>query len=204
MTVVRSNKGEFIPDAGSRDRKLTLIEHFLPRHQFSERHACAIAAPPARVLDAVAAYRPETDPLFRAMIGLRELPMRLFDKSDHQRASFGIDDFTLLGRDETSIVYGLVGQFWKSDYGLVPVADGAAFLAIDTDDVAKLALAFAVNHDREGRTLLVTETRVHCANRAIRLKFTPYWLLIRPVSGLLRRRILSSIRKTSEQGVLHS
>lgn len=182
---------------------MTLIEHFLPRHQFSERHACAIAASPARILDVVAAYRPETDPFFRAMIGLRELPMRLFGKPDHQRASFGIDDFTLLGRDETSIVYGLAGQFWMSDYGLVPVADGAAFRAIDADDVAKLVLAFTVNRDREELTRLVTETRVYCPNYATRLKFTPYWLLIRPVSGLLRRRILSSVRKTSEQGVLH-
>lgn len=204
MNVVWSNIGEFTPDAGSKDRELALIEHFLPTHQFSERHACAIAAPPARVLDAVAAYRPETDPLFRAMIGLRELPMRLFGKPDHQRASFGIDDFTLLGRDETSIIYGLVGQFWKPNYGLVSVADGAAFLAVDADDVAKLVLAFTVNRDPEDRTRLVTETRVHCANRAARLKFTPYWLLIRPVSGLLRRRILSSVRKASERGELHS
>lgn len=183
---------------------MTLIEHFLPRHQFSERHACAITAPPDRILDAVAVYRPETDPLFRAMIGLRELPMRLFGKPDHRRASFGIDDFTLLGRDETSIVYGLIGQFWKPNYGLVSVSDGAAFLAIDADNVAKLVLAFTVNRDREGQTRLVTETRVYCPNHATRLKFTPYWLLIRPVSGLLRRRILSSVRKTSEQGELHS
>jgi hypothetical protein len=181
-----------------------LIEHFLPTYQFSERHVCAVAAPSARVLDAVAAYRPESDPLFRAMIGLRELPMRLFGRPDHQRAAFGIDDFTLLGRDETSIVYGLVGQFWKPNYGLAPVADGAAFLAFDADDVAKLVLAFAVNRDSERRTRLVTETRIHCASRATRLKLTPYWLLIRPVSGLLRRRILSSVRKACEQGELLS
>jgi len=204
MSVVRNNMREFAPDAGFKDRDLALIEHFLPTYQFSERHACAIAAPPARVLDAMAAYRPEADPLFRAMIGLRELPMRLFGKPDDQRAPFGLDDFTLLGRDDTSIVYGLVGQFWKPNYGLVPVADGAAFVAIDADDVAKLVFAFAVNRDPAGRTRLVTQTRVHCANRATCLKFMPYWLLIRPVSGLLRRRILSSVRKASEHGALRS
>jgi hypothetical protein len=88
--------------------------------------------------------------------------------------------------------------------GLAPVADGAAFLAFDADDVAKLVLAFAVNRDSERRTRLVTETRIHCASRATRLKLTPYWLLIRPVSGLLRRRILSSVRKACEQAELLS
>ncbi len=181
---------------------MALIEHFLPTHQFSERHACAIDAPAARILDAVAAYRPDADPLFRAMIGLRELPMRLFGRGDRQPATFGMDDFTLLGRDDDSIVYGLAGQFWAANYGLAPITDGAAFLALEADDIAKLALAFTVDRDQHGRTRLVTETRVHCTTDAARRKFRPYWLLIRPVSGLLRRRTLSSIRRTSEQGAV--
>lgn len=179
---------------------MALIEHFLPTHQFSERHACTIAAPAARILDAVAAYRADSDPLFRAMIGLRELPMRLFGRADRQRATFGMDDFTLLGRDDESIVYGLTGRFWAANYGLVPITDGAAFLAVDADDIGKLVLAFTIEHDKEGRTRLVTETRVYCTSQAARRKFLPYWLLIRPVSGLLRRRTLSSIRRTCEQG----
>jgi hypothetical protein len=56
-----------------------------------------------------------------------------------------------------------------------------------------------VQHQPDGLTLLVTETRVFCPDRASLLKFTPYWLLIRPVSGLIRRRILSSIKQMSER-----
>ncbi|MCA4125719.1 hypothetical protein LDY98_05140, partial [Pseudomonas aeruginosa] len=44
-----------------------------------------------------------------------------------------------------------------------------------------------------GATLLHTETRVFCPDRASRLRFTPYWVAIRPVSGLIRRRLLAGI-----------
>ncbi|ORE24217.1 hypothetical protein BKN47_31165 [Pseudomonas aeruginosa] len=46
-----------------------------------------------------------------------------------------------------------------------------------------------------GATLLHTETRVFCPDRASRLRFTPYWLAIRPVSGLTRRRLLAGIER---------
>jgi hypothetical protein len=48
--------------------------------------------------------------------------------------------------------------------------------------VAKLALGFSVENGSSGKTKLVTETRVHCPDRLSRLSFTPYWILIRPVS----------------------
>jgi hypothetical protein len=36
---------------------------------------------------------------------------------------------------------------------------------------------------------------VFCPDRASRLRFTPYWLAIRPVSGLIRRRLLAGIER---------
>jgi hypothetical protein len=47
-------------------------------------------------------------------------------------------------------------------------------------------------------TLLTTETRVYCPDRYSLLMFTPYWLAIRPVSGVLRRRMLRTIREIAE------
>ncbi|RUB30932.1 hypothetical protein IPC1429_29005 [Pseudomonas aeruginosa] len=46
-----------------------------------------------------------------------------------------------------------------------------------------------------GATLLHTETRVFCPDRASRLRFTPYCLAIRPVSGLTCRRLLAGIER---------
>lgn len=176
-----------------------LLDRYLPTYQFSETHACLIAAEPTAIVDNVVAYRPESDWFFRLMIGLQELPMRLVGKPGTPSAPFGFDDFTLLGRSADEIVYGLVGRFWRPDYGLEPVVDGPAFQAFAAGDVARLALAFATRRHPDGRTQLVTETRIDCPSRAARLKFTLYWLVIRPVSGLVRRRMLASIRRASEQ-----
>ena len=178
-----------LPDTGMR-----LLDRYLPTYQFSEMHACLVAAEPAAILDRVAAYRPDSDRFFRLMIGLREWPMRVLGKPDAVRPQFGFDDFTLLGRSESEIVYGLVGRFWRPDYGLETIADDAAFVACDATHIAKLALAFQTRRDPDGRTRLVTETRVFCASRAARLKFMPYWLLDPP-----RQRFLATAHACVDQ-----
>jgi hypothetical protein len=177
---------------------MSLIDQLLPTYQFSERHSCRVAADPAMVLDAVAAYRPDDDRFFRFLIGLRELPMRLLAKADRIPEPFGLHNFTLLARTDEAIVYGLIGKFWRLNYGLTPVASGEAFRSFSANGVAKLALGFSVENASTGQTRLVTETRVHCPDRLSRLSFTPYWILIRPVSGLIRRRILNSVKGMSE------
>lgn len=57
-----------------------LLDRYLPTYQFSETHACLIAAEPTAILDNVVAYRPESDRFFRTVIGLREIPMRLLGR----------------------------------------------------------------------------------------------------------------------------
>jgi hypothetical protein len=178
---------------------MSLIDQLLPAYQFSERHSCPVAADPAMVLDAVAAYRPDHDRFFRLMIGLRELPMRLPASADRIPEPFGLHNFTLLARTDEAIVYGLIGKFWRLNYGLTPVASCEAFRSFSENGVAKLALGFSVENASAGQTRLVTETRVHCPDRLSRLSFTPYWILIRPVSGLIRRRILNSVKGESER-----
>lgn len=179
-----------------------LVDRYLPVFQFSETHECTVAAGPARTIEAAAAYQPLNDPFFRAMIGLREAPARLVSLVTGQdrptSEPFGLHEFTLLEQREDALVFGLIGQFWKLDYGLRPVADGDGFIAFDDGDAAKLVLRFSASRHDNGTTRLVTETRVFCPNLKTRLKFWPYWLVIRPVSGMIRRRILASIKRLSE------
>lgn len=141
---------------------MPLIDRYLPNYHFSETHARLVSAPPTAILAAVAAYRAETDWFFRVMIRLREAPARLVGRRDAQRAPFDLTAFTLLARNEGEIVYGLIGRFWSLGFGLAPVVDGTDFLAYDQGDAAKLALTFRTHPHSDGRTRLVTETRVSC------------------------------------------
>lgn len=171
-----------------------LIDDFLPQFQFREIHRRRIRAGAAPVMEAVMGYRPESDPVFRTAIALRELPLRLLRR---RRPPFGLDDFTLLGREgDGELVYGLAGRFWRADYGLIPIADAGAWHACTAEGTARLALGFRVAAHDPG-VELVTETRIFCHDPAGLRRLRPYWYLIRPVSGLIRRRILSSIARAA-------
>ena len=186
---------------------MSLIETFLPTYQFQERHALVVDSPPAALLDSVLLPGATEDPWAKQFIRLRELPDRLLGylgagSGLRHRASFGIDDFMPLGRDgDREIAFGLVGRFWQRDYGLVTLEQPPLqFASYAEPGLAKLVLNFSTEALPDGRTRLATETRVHCMDRAAQRRFTPYWWLIRPVSGLIRQRLLARLRDRSFRG----
>jgi hypothetical protein len=111
---------------------------------------------------------------------------------------FTLANFIPLARDgDREIVAGLIGKFWRPDFGLFVVNGPSEFLACNPPKTAKLAIGFVAEQLGEV-TVLTTETRVYCPDRYSLIMFFPYWLVIRPVSGLLRRRALGTIRRIAE------
>jgi len=186
-------------DAVSKDNcDMEFVEKYLPDCSFTETHGRDLHARPDEALKAALACRAESDAFFRVAIGLREMPMRLLAKLGfrHEPAPFGFENFTLLEtRPGRELVFGLIGRFWESDYGLVPIPDGAAFMAFAAGGVARLVLGFQATAQSNGTTHLVTDTRVFCPDQETLRRFAPYWYLIRPVSGLIRSRMLKSIAR---------
>ncbi|OUI94100.1 hypothetical protein HK13_06435 [Acetobacter indonesiensis] len=174
------------------------IETLLPRVDFRERHSIDIAAPSGRILDCAMDYRLKHDPLVRAAIKLRELPMRVLGRTS--RPPFNQNDFTFLGRDgDSTLAFGLVGAFWEADYGLLPCRSVEDFRSCARQDVCRLVLSYTLQLLTHGRQRLTTETCVFCPAPTTRRRFAPYWYLIRPVSGLIRRRMLASVRAQAER-----
>jgi hypothetical protein len=181
----------------------SLIDRFLPQYQFAEQHQLPVAATPAALLDQAEDTHMGDDPLVLRMIALREAPARLAQRlglgARLPARPFGLADFTPLGRNgDEELAFGLAGRFWHADYGLLPIADGQAFGAAAHAPVARLVLNFTARPQPDGRTLLATETRVHCPDAATLRRFRPYWMLIRPVSGLIRRRLLQRIASAAQ------
>lgn len=188
-------------------KPMTLIDRYLPVYQFRERHQLLVDASPAALLDAAGLPEVVDDPWVRGFIRLREFPDRLMGALGgrsglRNRAPFGFHSFTPLGRDaDRELAFGLVGRFWQSDYGSVPIDSPGAFEDFEEAGVAKLVLNFSAEPLGDGCTWLRTETRVFCNNRASMLRFTPYWWVIRPVSGLIRRRLLKRIGDAAHPGL---
>lgn len=181
---------------------MSLLHTFLPEHQFSEQHRIRVNAAPARVLDMVSQLDVTDFPLARMFLHLRAIPARIaaaMGRPNARRidAGFGLHDFTVLGRDgDREFALGLVGHFWEAAGGLVRV-EASAFRAFSEPNIAKLVMTFVAEPDGAG-TLLTTRTCVHCSDTPARRRFTPYWVLIRIPSGLIRRMMLQRIKQLAE------
>ncbi|MDQ3940684.1 MAG: hypothetical protein M3238_04950 [Actinomycetota bacterium] len=99
-------------------------------------------------------------------------------------------------RPPREFVMGAVGKFWRPDSGLVRIAL-EEFRSFDEPDYAKAALTFIVEEHGTG-SLLSTETRVACTDASARRKFSLYWRLIGPFSGLIRRLMLEQVKRIAE------
>lgn len=176
---------------------MSLSLHYLPEAQFAETHSILVEAEPAAILDAVERVAPTDDPLIARLLALRETPARLLGQRN-RAAPFGLHSFLPLERREKELALGLVGRFWRPDFGLVALPGAEAFRAFAAPGIAKLVLSYGVEPASAGLSRLVTQTRVFCPDRPARLKMTPYWLAIRPVSGFIRKRSLRLIKAEAE------
>jgi hypothetical protein len=182
---------------------MELMNRLLPKWQFAERHALQLDhITAAQAYASIVPGLSADDPWIQQAIALRELPGRLLRSLGLSRntlppQAFGFHSFTCLGQvPEQEVVFGLAGRFWQMDYGLCPVADAAAFAALT--DQPRLLLNVCVEPLDEHRCRLITHTRVHCPTDAQRRRFAPYWYAIRPVSGLIRQRLLHRIARVAK------
>ncbi|NMM37950.1 MAG: hypothetical protein HHJ09_10605 [Glaciimonas sp.] len=196
-------------------RKTTLESAFdvaaryLPTYHYSERHAIAsVDAAPAVILSAMKNYDDRQDKVLNTLLTVREWPSRAAavlgrKNALHARTRFGLDDFCLLEETSREITFGLIGRFWKLDYGLFPIASAADFQDFQQPGVAKLVMSFAVEPNARGNWRLMTETRIWCPDTKSRLMLLPYWVVIRLASGWIRLRTLNQIKKNAEQAHHH-
>ncbi|MEP2783203.1 MAG: hypothetical protein ABJO67_21430 [Pseudoruegeria sp.] len=175
---------------------------FLADYSFYECHTSElISAQPAQIIEAVASLDMRDDKLADFALSLREMPdsLRRKLKGSGQSASkkeFGFDSFTLLKRTDYEVSRGLIGRFWNPVLDLQDVGDVSEFCDHSDTTQAKLVLRFLVTGTDGPNHQLVTETFIYCPTRRTKLFFTPYWFAIRLMSGWLRKRTLTSIRKT--------
>jgi hypothetical protein len=96
------------------------------------------------------------------------------------------------------LVLGLAGRFWR------PAAEIVRLTPDEFRTFRRPGNALAVWNfrleDEDGGVRLTTETRVRCVDEAARRSFLRYWRVVGPFSGLIRVRMLRSIRRTAERG----
>jgi hypothetical protein len=96
--------------------------------------------------------------------------------------------FLLLGERTSEEI--VVGVLWgRTNQAVTP----EQFIELDDPGHTKVAMNFAMRPHDTG-TLVTTETRAFSTDDGARRRFARYWLIIRPFSGLIRRRMLAVLR----------
>lgn len=171
-----------------------LIDQFLPEFDFSERHDTDVTADPRLVYRAILEVDLLDSWIIQFLFRLRGLPiarpMRL--------AAFSAFGFVPLGEEpDFEMVLGVVGRFWRARGDLQKVSP-EGFIAFAEPGYAKAAWNFRVE-PAPGGTLASTETRIRTTDVTAQRSFRRYWLVIRPFSALIRKRLLTLIKRQAER-----
>lgn len=185
----------------------TRLDEFAPVWQFREFHTISIAAPPARVFEAIKRVRADEIFLFRTLIWIRsggQPPPKnvltaakrfesLIDVATHSTFVYLADDAP------REFVVGTVVGWPPGARGTItpevfqkPLPPGFALATMN----------FMVASDGGSGSVVSTETRVFANSPSARGRFAAYWRVIYPGSAIIRRMWLRAIerRATSLEG----
>lgn len=172
-----------------------LIDEFLPEYDERERHSIVVRASASEVYRAIERLNLQKARLINFLFRLRGIPA----SGNFSREDFLKMRFVILGeRPNVEILLGLTGKFWKSGGDLIRV-ERDDFVRFNKAGYAKAVWNFSLDEIDGGAFRLKTETRVFCTDAASRLQFRLYWFFIGWFSGLIRREMLSVIKKAAEE-----
>ena len=189
-----------------------IIDELLPRCDVATRHTIKVRATPAAAYAALRRADFSERGVVRVLTALRALPATLVEWRRHGRmrprrpvetlAALEKSGFVLLADvPPTELVLGIEGRFWALDGGRCTPPAESFRAAAPQPGTARAVWGFSFTPLDATRTLVTTQTRVLCADAEARRRFLPYWFVIKPASGLIRRAILRQLRDAAERRV---
>jgi hypothetical protein len=182
-----------------------LIDRFLPEYDEIEHHEAAVDAPSDRTYRAVKEIDLARSPIVLALLFARGLP-HLFTGAVKPKRRLALDDivesgFVVLGEEPgRELVLGIIGKFWRPGSGVHHI-EANEFTGFDEPGFSKAVWNFLVADRPGGGSTVVTETRVASTDAEARRNFGWYWRLIGPFSALIRRIVLSQVKRDAERPV---
>ncbi|HEY3403555.1 MAG TPA: hypothetical protein VGK59_09225 [Ohtaekwangia sp.] len=169
-----------------------LHDKYLPVFHFSEGHSVVIQASPKKIFSLVDNMDFRRSWIIRILFALRGIPASMTSLNGLAKGKF----ITLEVIPDQEIIIGLIGRFWKPT-GDLQYFDPKEFTKLNQEGFAKACWNFYLTP--EGRGIrLATETRIFCADENSRKKFSRYWFVIRPFSGIIRKEMLKAIKRQAE------
>jgi hypothetical protein len=197
--------GWFWPAASFRTSSpATRLDAFMPEYNFEEHHEITIQAPPDRVRYAIDHVSFSDLPEMRTLGRVRNIAMGVRASGSAPLAPTPIVEVVKNGRsgffalDDTprEFVIGLAGQPWNNRAVRLKSEEFRAWAAPGN---IKVAANFLIEDAGNGRSRVITETRIAATDDAARAKMAKYWTLIYPGSGMVRHSLLEAVRARAER-----
>jgi hypothetical protein len=194
-----------------------LLDKYLPKYDFTEVHSIKIQSSPDAAYNAMKDVTlGEISGVVRLLFSLRELPETVVGRKDamggfssgkplmSQMIGNGFVKIDELVPHEIvfgMIVPGSIGRVWKksSELNFTPTTPQEFFAFKNPDFLWVVANFMVQDLDTPGTVILSTESRTMGLSPQARKNFTPYWRIIRPWSGLIRRMMLRGARRRAEK-----
>ncbi|MAI06888.1 MAG: hypothetical protein CBC47_07090 [Alphaproteobacteria bacterium TMED87] len=172
------------------------LNYLLPKYQFKEYHSIFVNGEINDVFMHVKEMDLSDSKIACILMYIWRIVARFFI-NDLSNSNMSVSDFIQLEYlPPFEISRGLIGGGGKpKNYKKISPEEFKDFNAKET---IKLVWAFWLSSELPKKTIIHTETRVFCSDRPTYIKFLLYWIIIRPWSGLIRIRLLKSIKKKTE------
>jgi hypothetical protein len=181
----------------------SLIDEFLPNHDFSAAYEISINAPASVVSECLLHLDFNELWLVRLLMSIRSgkwLPRNRAPSDLRQRLQ-GTGFVILADVPNEEVVIGVVGRFWQPDGGRCLNLTANDFAEFSLPGYAKAAWNFKLRSESPHSTVLSTETRIKCFGQGALWKFRIYWSLVGPFSGLIREAILKRVKTEAESSL---
>jgi hypothetical protein len=161
---------------------MTALDAYLTEPDWRERHERWVPATPETAVEAMLAAPAVPDRAVRMLFGLRGLPAGATIAESFARMGLEV-----LHESPAEVVVGASGMAWRPSGGIRPFAEAGVGTVRIAADVRAVSAAHGC--------MLSTETRVQAMDDDARRAFRRYWFLVRPFSGLIRRRWLAAVAR---------
>ena len=170
--------------------KLTLIDKYLPRYSFKEYHEIVINSSIETVYERATNFDMSKSNLIKWLFKIRGLP------TNRMNLQGFISDIGFTNIEENIPTENLIG-FWAR-YKIATVKSPEDFINDTFPARVKVVWNFYLEELNSNQIRLSTETRVLCMTPFTKLTFGLYWILIKPFSGAIRKKMLQIIKQDSE------
>lgn len=167
-----------------------LIDKYLSQYTFSEFHEIVVNRPIEDVYRVAKDFDLSKSRTISLLFSIRGLPTKRLNLQDF------IDDIGFTNLEENYPYERLVGFWARTKIAKIPSYED--FVNNSIFPWLKVVWNFRFEELEKGKTKASTETRVLCVTPITKLTFGLYWAIIKPFSGLIRKKMLEIIKDDSE------